>query len=209
MIMKEDKGAAEGLLVCLSGPSGVGKGTVIEALQQAGLSLDHSVSVTTRAPRAGETEGISYYFRSKNAFLEMLANGEILESDEYCGNYYGTPRGPVEEKLAAGRDIIMDITVPGSMEIIKNFPAAVSIFVLPPSISELRRRLRGRGTESAEVIEKRMAKMKDEVSRAHLFDYIVVNRDLAETVATIRAILMAEKHRSGRQTGTLKEALQE
>ena len=135
----------KGLLICLSGPSGVGKGTIIEALKLAGTPLTHSISITTRQPRPGEIDNVSYYFRSREHFHELLETGEILEHDEYCGNLYGTPRAPIEALLAEGTDVIMDVTVPGSLETIVNF-LTPSYLLLPPSFSELRRRLTNRGT---------------------------------------------------------------
>lgn len=191
----------KGLLVCLSGPSGVGKGTVIDALMFSDTQMEHSVSVTTRKPRLGEIDGISYYFTDREDFQSMLARGEILEHDEYCGNLYGTPRTPIIKRLQAGIDVIMDVTVPGSLETIRNFPDAISIFLLPPSFSELRRRLCGRGTESPEVIEQRMKKAVYEVRQAPRFNYIIVNEDVAETANIINRILSAERHRSIRMEG--------
>lgn len=190
-----------GLLICVSGPSGVGKGTVIDAAKQLSRTLVHSVSVTTRDPRPGEIEGISYYFRSPENFEQMLAAGEILEHDVYCGNYYGTPLRPIEEKLKVGIDIVMDVTVPGSLTTMGNYPEAISIFLLPPSLTELRRRLVGRGTESAEVVEKRMNKAISEIGKANQFKYILVNHDVQMTAQTILHIIAAEKHRADRMKG--------
>ncbi|MGI6076857.1 MAG: guanylate kinase [Fastidiosipilaceae bacterium] len=191
----------KGLLICLSGPSGVGKGTIIEALKLAGTPLTHSISITTRQPRPGEIDNVSYYFRSREHFHELLETGEILEHDEYCGNLYGTPRAPIEALLAEGTDVIMDVTVPGSLETIVNFPDAISIFLLPPSFSELRRRLTNRGTESADVIEQRMKKAIYEVRQAAKFKYIIVNEDVNQTAKVIHHILDAERHRSERCIG--------
>lgn len=198
-----------GLLICLSGPSGVGKGTVIERLLQNGTRLEHSISLTTRRPRPGETDGVSYYFVTQEDFEKQLAAGEILEHDNYCGNYYGTPRKPIVEKLNAGIDVIMDVTVPGSLATLENFPAAVSIYLLPPSFSELRRRLSNRGTETPEVVERRMRKAESEVRQASHFDYIIVNYELDETTRLINAILDAERHRSSRLNGIAEEILLE
>ena len=191
----------QGLLICVSGPSGVGKGTVIAAAKELCRNLVHSVSVTTRAPRLGEIEGVSYYFRSKTNFEQMLADGEILEHDCYCEHYYGTPLRPIEEKMRAGIDVIMDVTVPGSLTTIRNYPDAISIFLLPPSLTELRRRLVGRATESPEVVEKRMAKSTDEIAGAGKFKYILVNHEVRTTAQLILNIIEAEKHRTERQKG--------
>jgi guanylate kinase len=198
-----------GLLICLSGPSGVGKGTVIERLKANGTCLEHSVSITTRSPRPGEVDGLSYYFVTEAEFEEKIAAGEILEHDRYCGHYYGTPRLPIVRKMAAGIDVIMDVTVPGSLATMANFPAAISIYLLPPSFSELRRRLCGRGTEPPEVVEQRMKKAEAEVRQASRFDYIIVNKELDETTRLIHAILDAERHRSSRQLGIAEEILVE
>lgn len=198
--MKEAELGSKGVVLCVSGPSGVGKGTVIAALQRLvrqnnqHQQIDHSVSVTTREPRPGETEGVDYYFRNREAFEQLLREGEILEHDEYCGNYYGTPRAPILDRMNQGIDVVMDVTVPGSLETIRNFPAAIGIFLLPPSFTELRRRLEGRGTEKPEAIELRMTKAVTEIKQASRFKYIVVNYDVAETARQILAILEAERH---------------
>ncbi|MDI9499014.1 MAG: guanylate kinase [Bacillota bacterium] len=197
----------KGLVLCLSGPSGVGKGTVIAALRRLDGNLDHSVSVTTRSPRPNERDGVEYYFRSREEFEAMLAAGEILEHDEYCGCYYGTPLRPLQEKTALGRDVIMDITVPGSLVTLERFPEAVSIFLLPPSLTELRRRLEGRGTETAEAIDARLAVAREEILEAPRFTYNVVNHDVGRAVECIRAIMAAERARSERLAGIAEAIL--
>ncbi len=184
----------EGVVICLSGPSGVGKGTVIDALMAMTEKIVHSVSVTTRAPRPMEVDGVSYYFRTREEFEQMLVKGDILEHDEYCENYYGTPRQPILDKMANGTNVIMDVTVPGSLQTINNFPEAIGIFLLPPSFTELRRRLVGRGTEDRFTIEKRMEKAVHEISQAGKFKYILVNYDVQETARLILSILEAEQH---------------
>lgn len=199
--MTECELSNKGLLVCVSGPSGVGKGTVIEALRAGGTRLEHSVSITTRAPRHGEIEGVSYYFRTAEEFRKLIAAGEILEHDEYCGHLYGTPKAPILARMAAGVDVIMDVTVSGSLETIRNFPDAISIFLLPPTFSELRRRLASRGTECEQVIEKRMKKAIYEVRQASRFNYIIINEDVEQTARVINQILEAERHRSARMQG--------
>lgn len=190
-----------GLLICLSGPSGVGKGTVIDVLKKSGTQLEHSVSITTRVPRIGEVEGISYYFRTREEFLDLKQKGEILESDEYCGNLYGTPKSPIIDRMNNGIDVIMDVTVAGSLETIANFPDAISIFLLPPSFTELKRRLVGRKTETEDVIEKRMKQAVYEVSQAPRFNYIIVNENINDTASMINKILDTERHRSTRLKG--------
>ncbi|MDO5733200.1 MAG: guanylate kinase [Eubacteriales bacterium] len=190
-----------GILLCVSGPSGVGKGSLISKVLAVRPDMCHSVSVTTRAPRPGEKEGLSYYFRTREEFLEMLGQKEILEHDEYLGNYYGTLRRPIEERMEKGLDTILDITVDGTLNTMKLIPDAVSIFLLPPSIQELRRRLNTRGTESDEVIQERLAKALEEIRMAKSFDYLVVNDDLDRSCQTILGILEAEQHRWKRMQG--------
>lgn len=190
--MREEAMETKGLVLCLSGPSGVGKGTVIDAVRRQYPGLSHSVSVTTREPRPGEVDGVHYHFRSREAFEAMLEAGEILEHDVYLGNYYGTPLQSLIDQTQAGQDVIMDITVPGSLETLARFPDAISVFLLPPSFTELRRRLTGRGTESAEVIERRLEQAAREMREAPRFKYIVVNHDVEQSAQRILAILQAE-----------------
>ena len=140
--------AKSGILLCVSGPSGVGKGTVIRRLRELRPGLVHSISATTRPMRPGEVDGVSYHFVTRERFEQMISSGEVLEYDEYCGNYYGTPLTSLLDSLSEGADVVMDVTVPGSLSVIDRMPEAVSIFLLPPSFSELRRRLENRGTEA-------------------------------------------------------------
>lgn len=191
----------QGLVICVSGPSGVGKGTIISNLLNKNPHMLHSVSVTTRLPRPGEKEGIDYYFRQPQEFELMLAEGEILEHDCYCGNYYGTPKAPLKKAMEQGTDIIMDVTVPGSLAVMKNFREAVTVFLLPPSFGELRRRLKHRGTESDAVLEMRLQKARDEIRMAQMFQYIVVNDDIDRTASCIMAIAEAERCRRDRMSG--------
>ncbi len=190
-----------GILLCVSGPSGVGKGALISKVLSIRPDMKHSVSVTTRQPRPGEIDGVSYHFRSREVFLEMLGQKQILEHDEYLGNYYGTPRRPIEERMEQGLDTIMDITVPGTLNTMKLIPDAVSIFLLPPSMEELRRRLTTRGTEPKEVIDERLRVALDEIRMAKSFHYLVVNHDLDETCQIIMGILGAEQHKWNRMQG--------
>ncbi len=198
----------KGIVLSVSGPSGVGKGTVIAAVRRRNPAIFHSVSVTTRSPRVGETDGVEYHFRTREEFETLLRENGILEHDLYCGNFYGTPRGPLEDAVALGRDVIMDITVPGSLSVMQNYPDAVSIFLLPPSLTELRNRLEGRGTEPPEAMDQRLAKARDEISRAPLFDYVVVNEDVDSTAVAILNILEAERLRYRRQEGIEKRILE-
>ncbi len=193
--------AEKGVVIALSGPSGVGKGTVIGKLLEIAPEIRHSVSVTTRAPRAGETEGVDYYFRTKAEFEDLLAKEEILEHDRYCDHYYGTPKAPLIRAVDQGLSVILDITVPGSLAVMESFPEAVSIFLLPPSFQELKRRLSARGTESREVQEKRLENAILEIRKAKLFDYVLVNDDLLLTARRILAIAEAERYRYKRLHG--------
>ena len=196
----------KGIVITLSGPSGVGKGTIISYLNKLCPEIRHSISVTTRSPRPGERDGIQYFFTDRESFEEMIAAGDILEYDEYCGNYYGTPKKPLIEAVENGEDTILDITVPGSLSVMKSFPDAVSIFLLPPSFSELKRRLESRGTESPDIMQKRLEKAYNEIEMTKMFDYVLVNDDLDLTAGRILSIAEAEKHRYRRLKG-IEEAL--
>lgn len=191
----------KGVVITLSGPSGVGKGTVISKIMELYPEIKHSVSVTTRKPREGEKDGVNYFFTGKREFEKMIKENEILEYDIYCENYYGTPKAPLIESMNEGTDVIMDITVPGSLSVIEKFPEAVSIFLLPPSFTELKRRLFKRGTETSEVQEMRLEKAYKEIGMTHKFEYVLVNDDLEETARSILAIAKAEKYRYKRLKG--------
>ena len=193
--------AAHGLLICVSGPSGVGKGTIIREVLRRRPGMAHSISVTTRAPRPGEQNGVDYYFSDRDSFRRMLEAGEILEHDIYCDHFYGTPLKPLQQLVAAGTDVLLDITVPGSLAVMENYPDCVTLCLLPPSLTELERRLSKRGTETAEVMQKRLAKAREEVNKASCFQYVVVNDDLAETARQILAIIDAEHCRYARLAG--------
>ena len=183
-----------GKLFILSGPSGAGKGTICKALL-AETDLELSVSMTTRNPRAGETEGESYYFVSKDEFLRKIEASGFLEYAEVYGNFYGTPKQPVIDKLSAGTDVILEIDMQGALKVKENYPDGVFIFILPPSMSELRKRLTGRGTETAEAIEMRLGETLKELSYIDKYDYCVVNGQLEEAVTRVKAIVTAEHSR--------------
>lgn len=186
-----------GKLFILSGPSGAGKGTICKELlaQTSRDDVQLSVSMTTRNPRNGETEGVSYYFVSKEEFLRKIEAGGLLEHAEVYGNYYGTPKQPVIEKLAAGIDVILEIDMQGALKVKENYPDGVFIFILPPSMSELRKRLTGRGTETSEAIEMRLGETLKELSYIDKYDYCVVNGKLEEAVNRVKSILIAEHSR--------------
>ncbi|SET04394.1 guanylate kinase [Oceanicella actignis] len=192
-----------GLLFILSSPSGAGKSTLSRRLLASDDAFVFSVSATTRAPRPGEVNGRDYHFLSREEFLRMVEAGQMLEHAEVFGNLYGTPRAPVEAALEAGRDVLFDVDWQGGQQL-RNSPlkdAVVSVFILPPSIAELERRLRARGQDSPEVIAGRMAKARDEISHWAEYDYVLVNDDLDRCEAEIRAILAAERLRRERRPG--------
>lgn len=188
----------KGVLVVLSGPSGVGKGTVSQALLQAEPNLVLSVSATTRLPRNGETDGVSYYFVSREKFSRMIEGDEFLEWARVYDNFYGTPRLPVEETLARGKDVLLEIDVQGGLQVKSKLPEAVLIFLLPPSWKELEARLAGRGSESPEEVQKRLQWAKRELQSLSLYDYAVVNERVEKAVEQIRSIITAEKCRTTR-----------
>ena len=190
-----------GLLIILSSPSGAGKSTLARRLMDWDPSLKFSVSATTRAPRAGEVDGREYYFRSREAFERMVAEGEMLEHAEVFGNLYGSPKGPVEAAMLDGRDTLFDIDWQGGQQIRNSSLGrdVVSIFILPPSISELDSRLRSRGQDSEEVIAGRMEKSEAEISHWAEYDYVLVNEDVDRSEADLRTILSAERMRRDRQ----------
>ena len=190
--------ARAGKLVVISGFSGVGKGTVVNRLLS---DYDHytlSVSMTTRKPREGEVHGVNYYFVSNEEFEEMIGNGGLLEHAGYADHYYGTPRSFVEENMAKGKDVILEIEVQGCEKIKARNPDCVSIFIMPPSLEVLEKRLRGRGTETEDVILRRMARAREEIALAKNYDYIVVNGPIEECVADVLSVLHAEKLKAAR-----------
>jgi guanylate kinase len=194
------KSPRRGLLLILSSPSGAGKSTLGRMLMAWDPSMRFSVSATTRAPRPGEADGREYYFRSREQFAAMVASGEMLEHAEVFGNLYGTPKGPVLAAMEAGTDTVFDIDWQGGQQIKQAMRGdVVSIFILPPSIAELDRRLRARGQDSDAVIAGRMAKSRDEISHWAEYDYVLVNQDLDQTFDALKAILTAERLRRDRQ----------
>ena len=191
----------KGLLLILSSPSGAGKSTLAKRLMAWDETLRFSVSATTRAPRPGEADGREYYFKTRAQFEAMVDAGEMLEHAEVFGNLYGSPKGPVQQAMAEGRDTLFDIDWQGGQQIRNSSLGrdVVSIFVLPPSIAELEARLNGRGQDSAEVIAGRMAKSRDEISHWAEYDYVIVNKDIDQAFADLLTILQAERMRRDRQ----------
>ena len=187
----------KGLLVIISGPAGSGKGTIVSRLREL-APFDFSVSATTRSPRPGEQHGVHYYFVDKADFENKIEQGEMLEYAQYVGNYYGTPKKPVEDALAEGKNIILDIEVKGALQIKEKMPEAIMIYVLPPDYETLLARIRGRGTETEEVIQKRMNEAKNEIKTFPRYDYVVINRNdgVERAAQDVLAILHAEKMRT-------------
>ena len=185
-----------GLLIVFSGPSGCGKGTIVKKLLEENEDIRVSVSATTRVPRPGETEGVSYFFKTREEFDRLVASGGMLEYATYVGNSYGTPRETVEAWREEGYHVILEIEVQGALQVKANCPDAVLVFVLPPSFEELERRLIGRGTEAEDVVEKRLAMAREEVKSASKYDYIVINDVLEEAVEDMNTILHAQQMRT-------------
>ena len=185
-----------GLLIVYSGPSGVGKGTLLRPYLATHPAAALSVSVTTRAPRPGERDGVDYHFITEEQFQRLVAEDGLLEHARYNGNGYGTPREAVERQLAAGRDVVLEIEVQGAMKIKQSFPDAVFVFILPPSYETLRNRLSGRGTEPPEVVEARLAAAHYELSFAEQYDYVIVNDDLEAAGEKLAAVISAARCRT-------------
>lgn len=181
-----------GILIVLSGPSGAGKGTICAALRQRMPNLVYSVSMTTRAPRVGEEEGVSYFFRDKEEFQRLIKEDAFLEYAQVYDNFYGTPKQHVMDLLSEGKSVILEIDIQGAMQVKERFSEAVFIYIVPPSLDILSNRLRDRGTDAADVIDKRLSKASSELALAHRYDYIVVNDVLPDAVEKVASILRAE-----------------
>ena len=201
--MWSEANVRRGLLIILSSPSGAGKSTLARRLMDWDPTIRFSVSATTRAARTGEVDGREYYFRTRADFEDMIARGEMLEHAEVFGNFYGSPKAPVDAALRDGRDMLFDIDWQGGQQVRNSSLGqdVVSIFVLPPSIAELESRLRARGQDSDEVIAGRMRKSRDEISHWAEYDFVLVNDDLERTDTALRGIIQAERLRRVRQTG--------
>lgn len=187
-----------GLLIVLSGPAGVGKGTVCTALRSRMPELVYSVSATTRQPRPGEIDGVNYFFKTREQFLEMIEKDALLEHAEYVSNFYGTPRDFVDKTLESGKNVILEIEVQGAMKVKEKFPQAVMVFLLPPSLDELKARITGRGTESLDTINTRMNVAVEEMSLLNQYDYAVMNDKIDNACDKIRSIILAENCRRER-----------
>lgn len=198
-----------GLLIVLSGPSGVGKGTVRKALfEMEGHNLEYSISMTTRAPRIGEVEGSDYYFVTREEFEEKIKNGQMLEYAEFVNNYYGTPIEEVENNLAVGNEVVLEIEVQGALQVREKMKDAIFIFIAPPSMKALEDRLTARGTEKPEVIKERVDKAKSEIKLAYKYDYIVVNDEVKNAADRIMAIIRAEHAKTERSIHKYMELLE-
>lgn len=188
----------KGLLIVVSGPSGTGKGTVCAELLEATPELDYSISATTRAMREGEKDGVNYYFLTREQFEREIEDGGFLEYAEVYGNYYGTPLKKIEERLNEGHDILLEIDTQGALNVMKKCPEGVFIFLLPPSLAELERRIRGRGSETEESLARRLGAARNEIEIGRSYKYVVVNSTVKMAVRQIQAILLAERARTGR-----------
>ena len=199
-----------GLLIVISGPSGVGKGTVRKALfEMKNHNLTYSVSMTTRAKRPGEVDGVDYYFTTKEEFENRIKNNKFLEYAEFVGNYYGTPLDKVNEKLDSGHEVVLEIEVEGALQVKKKIPDCVMIFIVPPSKEDLYKRLKSRGTESEEIIIERIEKANREFKKAKFYDYIVVNDEVNNAADRILAIIRAEHARTYRSIDKYYELIGE
>ncbi len=197
----------KGMLITVSGPSGSGKGTVLGELINKRDDVKISVSMTTRQKRCGEIDGTSYYFVDRDYFEKKIASNGMLEYAEYAGNYYGTPKEPVDEMLKAGKAVILEIDVQGADKIKQLYPNVIRIFIMPPSVSVLERRLRGRNTEDEETINHRLVIARGEMKMASAYDFIVVNDEIENAVKNIETIIDAERLKASRNKKFLSEVI--
>ena len=198
-----------GLLMVLSGPSGSGKGTVVRRLLDGQSDTMLSVSATTRPPRPGEQDGVHYFFFTRERFEQMIAENAFLEYAEYNGNYYGTPKAPVEAWLAQGKNVLLEIEVQGAEQVMHTGVPLVSLFVTVPSMAELERRLRGRGTEDDACVRRRLQTAVGELKKAYLYDYVIMNDEVERAVARIQTVMDAERMRYARMENSITEVLKD
>lgn len=199
----------QGLLIVVSGPSGTGKGTVCKELLKQHQEISYSISATTRVPRDGEVNGVNYYFHDKKSFEDMIKKGELLEWAQVYGNYYGTPLKPIKEKLAEGKDILLEIDTQGAMNVKEKFPEGIYIYLLPPSLKELESRIRGRGSETEESLAGRLGAACAELEIGRQYSYVVVNEDVSAAADDIAAILRSEHCSINRNQYRIDELLKE
>ncbi|MFJ8244038.1 guanylate kinase [Peribacillus asahii] len=199
----------KGLLIVLSGPSGVGKGTVRKAIfSEPDKSFEYSISMTTRLPREGEVDGVDYFFKTREEFEALIEQGKLLEHAEFVGNYYGTPVDYVRETIEAGKDIFLEIEVEGAKQVREKFPDGLFIFLAPPSLSELENRIVNRGTDTEEVIQRRMKVAKEEIELMSLYDYVVENDSVEKACEKVNCIIVAEHCRRERVEARYKKMLE-
>jgi guanylate kinase len=198
----------QGILIVLSGPSGAGKGTICQEVLRELPELNFSISATTRLPRAGEQNGVNYWFVAQEEFKNMIRQDDLLEWAEVYGNYYGTPRRYVMEMLEKGQDVVLEIDTQGAMQIKDKFPDGVFIFIVPPSLDELGKRIHKRGTETPEVIKKRLSCAANELTYAEKYNYVIINDEVNKAVRCVESILTAERCRVNRNVKLIKEILQ-
>ena len=199
----------KGLLLVVSGPSGAGKGTICKALLNKNDQIKLSVSATTRKPRNGEVHGVNYFFIEKEEFAKMIENGEFLEYAQIYDNFYGTPKAAIIECLEKGQDVILEIEMQGARQIKEVYPEGVFIFVLPPSLEELKSRIVGRGTETQEEMEKRFSCAFEEINQIVNYDYFIVNEDIEKSVSDVEAIICAEKNKVTRYKNNIIDKFKE
>lgn len=194
-----------GLITVISGPSGTGKGTLISGLMGIDRDMHYSVSATTREMRRGETEGVSYYFKTRKEFEKLIENGEVLEWDEFCGNLYGTLKSELRNRVDNGSDVILDITVKGALAIKEAFPEdSITVFLLPPSLKDLEDRIRGRKRETEEQLRDRLAEAEKEIACVKEFDYVLISDSITEAPKRLKGIIDAERQRVRRNPDILK-----
>lgn len=198
----------KGILFILSGPSGVGKGTVRKRLFEKATDLQYSISMTTREKRPGEVDGVDYFYKSKEEFEELIKQNELLEYAKYVNNYYGTPRRYVEETIDKGLDVFLEIEVQGAMQVKKNFPEGVFIFLFPPSLEELKNRIVNRGTETEDLVLNRLKEARNEIEMMDYYDYVVVNDHVDQAVEKIEAIITSEHLKRERVAKQYKKILE-
>ena len=199
--------SGKGVLIILSGPSGSGKDTVLNELVKVMDDVKISISMTTREKRAGEIDGLHYYFVNREYFEKMISENKVLEYAEYANNFYGTPKDPVDEMLSAGKSVILKIEVQGAEKIRKIYPDVISIFLMPPSMKVLEERLRGRNSEDEEVVQHRLVIAREEIKRAGEYDYIVINDTIENAVEGIKTIINAEKSKTIRNKNIISEVI--